>query len=381
MASRLDAVRSTLRWLPAYLAQRLTNPDRGGRAKHLVIGVADHFEPSIVPGADRRFAARDEQIRRLERWCERYPRVADTVRDAEGVPLRHTYFYPAEQHDAEIVGMLADHCHGGWGEVEIQLHHGVDAPDTADNTRQTLLGFRDALVSAGCLARWDGAGAPRYAFVHGNWALANSNRGRNCGVDGEMQILSDTGCYADFTLPSAPEPTQVPKINSVYECAGRLDRAVPHRRGRDLRVGVPPARYPLIVQGPLRLVFDRSGARVALPRIENGELSARRAMSVDRVRQWVAAGVSVRGRPDWVFIKLHCHGMDPRDEDAMFGDGRRRLLRSFVDYADSTGSTLHFVTAREMTNVLLAACDGRGGSPGEWREYRLRLAPPPSGHA
>ena len=41
----------------------------------------------------------------------------------------------------------------------------------------------------GCLSRWDGKGEPRYAFVHGNWALANSAGGRFCGVDSEMQIL------------------------------------------------------------------------------------------------------------------------------------------------------------------------------------------------
>ena len=38
-----------------------------------------------------------------------------------------------------------------------------------------------------------------YAFVHGNFALANSAGGRYCGVDEEMQILAETGCYADMT--------------------------------------------------------------------------------------------------------------------------------------------------------------------------------------
>jgi hypothetical protein len=33
---------------------------------------------------------------------------------------------------------------------------------------------------------------------------------------------------------------------------------------------------------------------------------------------------------------------------------------------------LHFVTAREMTNILLAACDGRDGNPGSYRDYRLK---------
>ena len=43
--------------------------------------------------------------------------------------------------------------------------------------------------------------------------------------------------------------------------------------------------------------------------------------------------------------------------------------------------TLHFVAAREMANILLAACDGREGNPGEYRDYRFKrireVAPSP----
>jgi len=33
---------------------------------------------------------------------------------------------------------------------------------------------------------------------------------------------------------------------------------------------------------------------------------------------------------------------------------------------------LHFVSAREMVNIILAACDGREGNPGDYRDYRLK---------
>ena len=90
-----------------------------------------------------------------------------------------------------------------------------------------------------------GVGPPRYAFVHGNWALANSAQGKFCGVDDEMQILAETGCYGDFTLP-APSSAQVRKINAIYECSLPLNRRAPHRRGRDLQSGRPPKIFPLI---------------------------------------------------------------------------------------------------------------------------------------
>jgi hypothetical protein len=55
----------------------------------------------------------------------------------------------------------------------------------------------------------DGDERPMYAFVHGNLALANSS--------GDVSVVSTTRwrscvnrvCYADMTLPSAPDESQV----------------------------------------------------------------------------------------------------------------------------------------------------------------------------
>jgi hypothetical protein len=155
----------------------------------LIIALADHFEPAFLPESPSEFAELSEQERRLEEWCRIYPKVFDSLRDSDGFPFRHTYFSPAEQYHKSLIQRLADHCHDGWGEIEIHLHHGIEVPDTPENTRRSLLEFRDTLVDHGCLSRWNGEGPARYAFVHGNWALANSAGGRFCGVDQEMQIL------------------------------------------------------------------------------------------------------------------------------------------------------------------------------------------------
>ncbi len=66
---------------------------------HLIIALADHFEPAIVPEDGQKRAPRVEQERRLEWWAQEYPKVADNWRDHDGRPLVHTYFYPAEQYD------------------------------------------------------------------------------------------------------------------------------------------------------------------------------------------------------------------------------------------------------------------------------------------
>jgi hypothetical protein len=93
-----------------------------------------------------------------------------------------------------------------------------------------------------------------------------------------------------------------------------------------------------------------------------------------RLNLWRQSAIAVKGRPDWLFIKLHCHGMNPDDEDAMLGDKIQHFLQELTTHARQDNRfNLHFVTAREMVNIVLAACDGLDGNPGDYRDYRLRL--------
>jgi len=363
---------SYLRWMPTYAWQRLTRFRPRGTV-HLIIALADHFEPAIVPEDGRARAPYDEQERRLEAWCRDYPQAAKKWRDNDGQPLIHTYFYPAEQYDHALVEQLAEHCHSGWGEVEIHLHHGIDSPATVSSTRGQLVEFRDRLAKQhGCLCYLDGSGPPRYAFVHGDFALANATGGFGCGVDQEIQVLADTGCYADFTLPAAAfHPGQVKTVNSVYECALPLDARAPHRKGHNLRRGESPRTFPIIVQGPLMLDFDRS-SRSGLGRFETAALTDVNPPSMRRLRLWERAGIMVEGQPDWLFIKLHCHSMVPHHRDALLGTTFQGFMAELVAGARDRKEILHFVTAREMVNIIWAVCDGREGTPGDHRDYRLR---------
>jgi SAM-dependent methyltransferase len=362
----------TLHWLPSYAWQRAARRAHTG-AVHLIIALADHFEPAITPKHGSLRAPKDVQEKRLEEWCREYPTAFNELRDHDGRPFVHTYFYPAEQYDRDIVGSLADFCHAGWGEVEIHLHHGAHAPDTAENTRRTLLEFRDTLAfEHGCLSYRKVGESPQYAFVHGNFALANSAGGKHCGVDSEIQILAETGCYADMTLPPGPYyRSHITKINSLYECSRPLDRRAAHRKGRCLRVGRSPTTFPLIVEGPLMMSFTRPDGKRGLG-VESGVIAVNNLPSLNRLRLWKQAAVTVTGRPDWLFSKLHCHGMDPRDRDVMLGKSIVQFLTDMVKGAQARSETLHFVTAREMINIILAACDGRDGNPGEFRDYRFK---------
>jgi hypothetical protein len=363
-----------LRWLPAYGWQRVSRRAHTGGPVHVMMAIANHFEPEFIPGMPGQYATLDERERLIQEWCRAYGTLADPWRDVDGVPLRHTYFYPAEHYDKRLIERLAEHCRAGWGEIEVHLHHGVQAPDTAENTRRALRDFRDALARHGCLSYLDDEGPPRYAFVHGNWALANSAGGRFCGVDDEMQILADTGCFADMTLPSAPDATQIAKVNALYECEPPLSRRAPHRKGRDLRAGRAPTRFPLMVQGPLGVNFECVTAR-GLPRIENGELTAVNPPTMHRHLLWQRAAIRVEGRPDWLFVKLHCHGMLPLDRAVLLGRPMQQFLSELLGERAGDQYQTHFVTAREMVNIILAACDGRDGNPGLYRDYRFRTRP------
>jgi hypothetical protein len=367
-----EKIGTALPWLPSYFWQRCIRRLPNVRPLHLLIGIADHFEPMNRVGSRSESIDRRQQEERLRSWCEEYPAALGEWRDDDGRRFRHTYFYPAEDFDGTLLDRLAEHCHRGWGEIEIHLHHGVQAPDTRENTFRTLVNFRDALVARGCLCQQNGTATPRYAFVHGNWALANSDHGRFCGVDEEMQILADTGCYADFTLP-APSRAQISKINSLYECALPLDQQAPHRRGMDLQRGRSPDKFPLIVQGPLMVDFGRKKSGWPSLGIESSELSGVNPPSMRRMQLWKEAAIRVQGS-DWIFIKLHCHGLQSTDKAAMLGAPIQTFLKELLSGSgNGTEYRVHFVTMREMVNIALAACDGWQGNPTEYRDYRFKL--------
>ena len=356
-------------WRTHELVRRLT--DESDQQQHLIFVIANHFEPGWSD--DGTILDLSTQQRRLEDWCEQARIIGEAVRDHDGTSFRHTNFYPAEQYHRPLLERMAVLQAAGLGEVEIHLHHGVEQPDTAENTRRVLLEFRDRLAQEHkCLSRMTDDGEPMYAFVHGNWALANSARGRCCGVDCEMQILAETGCYADLTLPSAPDISQVARINAIYQCGHPLTEARPHRSGPNIKVG-GQVKLPVIFTGPLVFDWGRRRKGVPVPRLDNGALTARYPPTLERLNRWSAARINVKGRPEWVFVKLYCHGFFDEDQPAMIGDQMKRFLSEVLELAERTRRfKLHFASAREMFNIAMAAVDGREGEPGLYRDYRLR---------
>jgi hypothetical protein len=354
-------------WLPALLlGMRLRKPRTS--PVHVMFCFVDHFEP--------RWGRADyaTERARVRRWCDEYPRLCAPHRDADGRPPRHTFFFPEEEYRPEHLQDLVDLCRDDYGEIEIHLHHDND---TADGLRAKLRGFVRTLVEEfGALPVDRKTGRAAWAFVHGNWALDNSRPdGRWCGVDDELTVLAEEGCYADFTLPSVPDATQTRTINSIYYATDDPHRPKSHDTGTPVRVGGAPSGHLMIVQGPLGLNW-RWRKHGVLPRIENADVRLSSPPRPDRTDLWVRTGIHVEGKPDWLFVKVHTHGTQERDIDTLLGPPLDAMFSDLeTRYNDGERYVLHYVTAREMYNIIKAAEAGRSGNPGEYRDF---VIPAPS---
>lgn len=324
------------------------------------IAVCDHWEPRCYDASDAQAFAR------VQRWREDYPRLFAAFHDVDGRPPQHTFFFPEDEYRPEYLDGIRPLMDQGYGDVDVHLHH---HNDTAQLLRDKLEAFRETLYYRhGLLRRDPQTGEIVYGFIHGNWALCNSRPDRClCGVDAELTVLQETGCYADFTLPSAPSATQTRTINSIYYAQDLPGKAKSHDRGIRARTGqAAPADHLLMIQGPL--LPDWSNRRFGIvPRIENGDLHGGRPGSLRRLNLWMQAGVHVAGKPDWRFIKLHTHGCKDENIGTLLGESMQRFHRELGEFhRQHPNFRYHYVTAWEMAQLVhLAEQRGPNARPEE----------------
>ena len=345
-------------WLPSYIKRtlKLKSGLAAGRPTQIMFCIADHFEPRW------RNASKEKEIERVEIWLRKYMPIANRHRDSEGNIPKYTFFYPIDEYTPEAFEKIAQFCEKGFGEIEIQLHHDND---TAESLLKKLENAKFIFSKRGLLSRDKVTREIRYGFIHGNWALDNSRKdGRRCGVNNELEVLRDTGCYADFTLPSAPSDTQTAKINSIYYAKDTL-KPKSHNKGIDVEVGRGPSGDLMIIQGPLTLNWKRR-------KIENSGISSDNPPTKERIDLWINERIGVKGRPDWIFVKIYAHGaQDVNLTDSYFKNLDNMFAYLEEKYDDKVNYKLHYVTAREMYNIVKAAEAGKTGNPDTYREYIL----------
>jgi len=354
------------RWLLPWLKDSLLR--RKVHITDVMVAVCDHFEP--FHHTDKAGA-----MRRMSEWHRRLPELIESTCDHDGQSARHTFFYPIEQYDPDVIASLADLCHRTCNEVEVHLHHQNDTPE---NLVRSLAQGVSELRSHGLLG---GGGNAVFGFIHGNWALDDSDpAGRGCGVRDELRLLKQAGCYADLTMPSAPHRTQAPVVNQLYY-AKSTPEGCSHHCGMRVTAGADGTRalrddpsHLLLVQGPLKLDFQRRKWGI-MPRVENADLGRQNPPTLHRMRQWIDCRISVQGAEEWCFVKLHTHGAPEHGHPSNLGPARARFHAQIQEFALNQGIRLHYVSAREMVNILHAAEDGHVGDAGDWRDYVYQ--PPP----
>lgn len=321
-------------WLAPYVAGRLrTHLFRRSVPQRAWLTIADHWEPLW----HRPDIATARQ--RVARWREAWPQIAGSAApDDAGNPPQYTFFFPEEEYKPEFVDPLAELVALGIADVEVHIHHDGEG---RQNFLDRMTSFCGVLEERhGLLRRKDGR--VRFGFVHGNWALDNSlPNGQWCGLNDEITLLSQLGCYGDFTMPSAASPTQSRMLNTIYWAKDDPAKPKSYDTGTPLVPGGGIDGDLLMIPGPMGIGWTRR----LIPRIESGELAVYDPPTAYRVRRWFDLAPQIGSD---LFIKVHAHGAQERHSDVLLTGGLQSLFTLVHDEAVRRGCKLYFVTAWQM---------------------------------
>lgn len=320
-------------WLLPYIHDRVRRVKDPVRPRRIWITIADHYEPVGNSKSTR------EALDCVRHWQDRWYRIAaDAPRDGAGRSPRYCFFYPEEEYRRELLDGLSELVHAGIADVEIHIHHDRETEEAflRKMNRFTQCLFHDH----GLLREHDGR--IRFGFIHGNWALDNSRPdGRWCGLPGEVALLRDLGCYADFTMPSLPSATQGRVVNQIYWCSsdGKTSRCFD--RGIEAAMGGGVQGDLLMITGPLGIRFRER----LVPRLETGEVAIYDPPTPYRVRRWFDLAPRIG---EDVFLKLYTHGAQPNNRSMLLGGGLPDLLGWCAAEAAARQMELRWATAWEM---------------------------------
>lgn len=336
-------------WLGPYLRSRPTRP-RSDHPLDLCFLFVDHFEPSHGE------APPEQQMTRVSRWALAYEEAVRGHLDSDGRCPQHTWFVPVGETTPQALGLVDACAQRGWGEMEYHLHH--DPGTDEDDLRSKILrDIRD-------LQTYGAVSSGRYGFVHGMFALSGGD-GRYCRVTNEIAVLLETGCYADFTFPALGTPAQPVQVNSIYY-APVGGGGGSYKQGRVCQVGGRTDGL-LIVQGPMCSgLFSRV--------FDDADVGRNSPPSRRRVARWLDAHVHVKGRPNWVIVGVHGHTATERNCDLLWKGAMQEIWRCLEERVRGSHARLHYVTAREVYNIIKAAEAGHDGNPTDYRDFAV---PPP----
>lgn len=353
-------------WLPSYLWQQLQPKKKvkSSEVIHLFVCVVDHFEPFHGN------VSFEKAKKRVETWNRDYPLMAQKHCDCDGVYPQHTWFYPPHL-DHCFLEDLVQLCRNDFGDIEMHLHHNhmKPFPDTSETLRKKILDcIRDySKYNIFCLPD----GSKTFGFIHGDWSLDNACGDEICGVNDEITILKECGCYADFTFPSLGKAQPV-MINKIYYANDDPEKSKSYSWGHELKYKGRSNGDLLMIPGIIGLRW-KSRLRRFIPSIEASNIDLSDAPTPSRIDYWVDNAISIKGFPNWKFIKLHTHGANETTWDGLLYEKADKMFSYFEEaYNDNVNYSLHYVTARELFNIIKAVEAGEvGESPNSYRNFLI----------
>ena len=356
-------------------ASDIGTPDRqvSQGPTHILFAFVDHFEPGDPAQVDM--------------WADDYMAMASQHTDADGRHPVHSYFlmWPACFDIDQQLVTLNTVTYNGLGEVEFHLHHGTlderrrpEASATADMVAMTTEA-RDAWCRNGAWVTAERVPQHPFAFIHGMWALDNSRiatpfdpndpRPVACGVNEELRMLSQLGCFADFTFPAYG--SMEPLITDSLFWVRDDESPASYKNSENCRmveVGGSQFGDLMIIEGP------KTNTNIGVG-IGCGGAVHEDPATLARMDEWVGHNVHVGGRDDWIFVKVYTHGCmydltTPVSWDHFFGESAHQFYSDIeAKYNDGVNWKLHYVSAREMYNIARAAEAGMTGDPGHYRDF------------
>jgi len=321
-------------WLVPYIKDRLRKRTRSAKPKRAWVAVTDHYEP-LGMGASVETA-----LGRVAQWRDKWPRIADEApRDGAGQRPQYSFFYPQEEYRRDLLDGIAEIVRLGIADVEVHLHHDHELRDPF--VQKVSEFCRRLTDDHGLLRKRDGRTA--FGFIHGNWALDNSHPdGRWCGLNGEIALLRDLGCYADFTMPSLPSPTQGRVVNQIYWCKSNPEnRPRSFDYGVEATVGGGACGDLLMITGPVGMRWNER----PMPRVETGEIAGYDMPTPSRVRRWFELAPTIG---EDLFLKLYTHGAPEGNLAPLLNGGLANLFRFLAEEASRRSIELHWATAWQM---------------------------------
>jgi len=340
-------------WLWMYLSDQIFHKDREmpNGPRHIMFLFVDHWEPH------------DQHT--VDQWLKDYPSMAAKHVDSDGKHPQHSFFwFFSHSNLAEkksFLKQLTFLVYQGFGEIELHMHHGND-------TEKTFLKQMNEAIQlskeVGAFTTQEIQPRTTFGFIHGMWGLDNSRGPGDCGITNELILLRELRCYADFTNPSwGPMHSRV--VNRLYYATDDPLKPKSYDTGIPMEVGKPGVGDLLMFTG--QSVAHFGGLRL---HYDHGEIDHEHLPTPERIDSWIQKAVHVKGKPEWIFIKIFAHGAIAQDHEAVLGKWRDEM-HTYLEsrYNDGTHYVLHYVTAREAYNIAKAAEAGKTGNPNEYRDF------------